>query len=95
MMKQKAKTMATTSFTTRLDTDLKQSLERIAQFEDRSASWVANRAIRSFVEEREATRELVQTGLELVASEAKGVSSSSVHEWLKGDEAAAFPKAGE
>ena len=95
MMKQKAKTMATTSFTTRLDTDLKQSLERIAQFEDRSASWVANRAIRSFVEEREATRELLQTGLELVTSNAKGVSSSSVHEWLRGDEAATFPQAGE
>ena len=87
--------MATTSFTTRLDTDLKQSLEQIAQFEDRSASWVANRAIRAFVEEREATRELVQTGLALVAREGEGVSSSAVHKWLKDDEQAAFPQAGE
>ncbi len=85
--------MPTTSFTTRLDTDLKRSLERIAQFEDRSASWVANRAIRSFVEEREATRELVETGLELVAQEAKGISPSAVHQWLKRDEQAEFPQA--
>lgn len=83
--------MGTTSFTTRIDTDLKQSLERIAQFEERSASWVANRAIRSFVEEREATRALLKTGLDLVSQGAKGISASSVHEWMNGDEKIAFP----
>lgn len=87
--------MGTTSFTTRIDTDLKQSLERIARFEDRSASWVANRAIRSFVEEREATRELLKTGLDLVAQESKGVSVSTIHEWMNGDENIAFPPAEE
>ena len=87
--------MGTTSFTTRLDTDLKQSLERIAQFENRSASWVAKSAIRSYVEEREATRKLVQIGLELVKQENQGISSTAVHKWLNGDERAEFSKAGE
>jgi len=87
--------MPTTSFTTRLDTDLKQSLERIAKFDDRSASWVANRAIRSFVEEREATRQLVETGLELVSQEAEGIAPSVVHQWLKTDGQAEFPKPGD
>lgn len=93
MRQTREQSMPTTSFTTRLDTDLKQSIERIAQFEDRSASWVANRAIRSFVEEREATRELVKTGLELVVKEAQGISPSAVHQWLKRDEQAEFPQA--
>lgn len=87
--------MGTTSFTTRIDTDLKQSLERIAQFEDRSASWVANQAIRSFIEEREATRELLKTGLALVAQDATAISASSVHQWMNGDDEKAFPQAGE
>jgi len=95
MRQTQEQSMSTTSFTTRLDTDLKQSLERIAKFDDRSASWVANRAIRSFVEEREATRQLIETGLELVSQEAQGISPSAVHQWLKGDGQAEFPKPGE
>ena len=85
-------TMPTASFTTRIDSDLKKSLERIAEYEDRSASWVANRAIKAFVEEREATRALVNTGLELVERGTQGVSSGAIHQWLKDDEAKPFPK---
>ena len=85
-------TMPTASFTTRIDSDLKKSLERIAEYEDRSASWVANRAIKAFVEEREATRALVNTGLELVERGTQGVPSGAIHQWLKDDEAKPFPK---
>ena len=54
--------MPTTTFSTRIDADLKQRLEQIAQYEDRSASYLANQAIRALVEEREATHALVRTG---------------------------------
>ncbi len=84
--------MATTSFTTRIDTDLKAQLDRIAQFEDRSASYMANQAIRAFVEERLATRELVETGLALVDRGAPSLRSDAVHDWLKADDDRAFPK---
>lgn len=83
--------MPTTSFTTRIDSDLKKSLEQIAQYEERSASWIANRAIKAFVEEREATRSLVEAGLELVSQNAPAISSGSVHQWLTDDETKAFP----
>lgn len=83
--------MPTTSFTTRIDSDLKRSLEQIAQYEERSASWIANRAIKTFVEEREATRSLVETGLELVSQNAPAISSGAVHQWLRDDEKKVFP----
>ena len=51
--------MPTAMFTARLDAELKAELERIARTEDRSASWVASEAIRAFVEERRAVRDLV------------------------------------
>ena len=58
--------MPTTTFTTRIDQDLKARLERIARLENRSASDVANRAIEAAVLEREATHELVDIGLQMV-----------------------------
>ena len=63
--------MPTASFTARIDADLKAELEAIARFEDRSASWLANRAIRNFVEERIATRELLRAGLALIEGDRK------------------------
>jgi predicted transcriptional regulator len=85
--------MPTTSFTTRIDVDLKSELETIARFEDRSASWLANQAIRNFVEERIATRELVRAGLGLIDRGAAGVEPAVVHAWLAADDDSAFPQA--
>ena len=48
--------------TARLDTELEAGRERIARVENRSASWVANQAIRAFMEERRAVRELALDG---------------------------------
>jgi len=73
-------------FTTRLDADLKAELERIARAEGRSASWVANRAIRAFIEERRAVRDLVDLGLEAVAREDPGVRPKTVHDWMVADD---------
>lgn len=78
--------MPTTSFTTRMDKDLKSELEQIARYEDRSASYIANQAIQAFVDERKATRELLDLGLEMIDQGAKGLSAQAIHHWMQGDE---------
>lgn len=84
--------MATTPFTTRIDRALKARLEEIARHEDRSASYLANQAIRALVEEREATYDLVRTALDLVETGAT-VSGAAVDAWLDAQERKAFPEA--
>ncbi len=82
--------MPTTSFTTRMDQNLKSELEKIARYEERSASYIANKAISAFVEERKLTHELVQTGLKL-ADQGISISESAVDEWMTGPDDAPFP----
>lgn len=84
--------MASTSFTHRMDPALKEELERIARFEDRSASYMANQAIRAFVAEREATRELVREGLRQVDGAGPSVSADEVRDWLLADDERPFPE---
>lgn len=86
------KPMPTASFTTRIDAELKAELEQIARFEDRSASYMANQAIRNFVEERKATRELVEIGLEMVERGAPGIPEEDIDAWLAADDEQPFPK---
>lgn len=83
--------MPTTPFTARIDQELKTELERIARYERRSAGFLAGQAIRNLVEERRATRELVETGLNLVEMDAPALSSEAFHAWLEGDNDAAVP----
>ena len=82
--------MATATFTTRLDVDVKKRLQKIAEYDRRSASFMANQAIMNFVEEREATRELVQTGLEL-ADKGVSISEQAIDAWMEGSEDVPFP----
>lgn len=84
--------MPTTPFTTRIDADLKAELERIAGHERRSASYMANMAIRNLVEERRATRELVALGLEMVRLGTPGIREEDVDAWLADDEERPFPE---
>ncbi len=73
--------------TNEIDAGLNQALEEIARFDKRSASDLADQAIRNLVEERVATRELVRHGLRLVdAGDVKAVDSAEVHRWLMSDE---------
>ena len=83
--------MPTASFTAHIDADLKAELETIARFEDRSASWLANQALRNFVDERIATRELLRAGLNLIESGAEGAAPDDVHRWLLADDERPFP----
>lgn len=83
--------MASISFTHRMDPDLKAELERIARFDDRSPADVANLAIRAFVEERQATRDLIREGLRQVEAGAPAAAADAVHDWLLSDEDRPFP----
>ena len=87
------RTMPTTPFTARIDQELKTELEQIARYERRSAGFIAGQAIRNLVEERRATRELVETGLKLVEMGAPSLSSQDFHAWLEADEDVSFPRA--
>ncbi|TPP11690.1 hypothetical protein [Rhizobium glycinendophyticum] len=79
--------------TTHIDSGLNQALEEIARFDNRSASDLADQAIRNLVEERLATRDLLRHGLHLVATgDIRAVDSAAVHDWLNSDEDT-FPKA--
>ena len=82
--------MATTTFTTRIDTKLKARLEEIAKSEDRSASYMANQAIQALVDERDATRELIETGMKLI-EKGVSISEAAVDAWLKAPEGTPFP----
>lgn len=85
--------MPTTPFTARIDQNLKAELEQIARYERRSAGFLAEQAIRNLVEERQATRKLIETGLKLVEMGAPALSSQAFHSWLESDEDAPFPRA--
>lgn len=87
------KPMPTTSFTTRIDADLKAELEQIARYEDRSASYMANQAIRNLVEERRATRELVELGLEMVDRGMASIPAQNIHDWMLAEDDRPFPQA--
>ncbi len=83
--------MPTTKFSTRMDEDLKARLERVAEFENRSTSYVANQAIKAVVEEREQTHELVKVGLQLV-DQGQAISEQAVDVWLRADGDTPFPE---
>lgn len=84
--------MATSTFTTRINSDLKAELERIARSERRSASFIANQAIENLVAERRATRELVEFGLQMVERGTPSIPAEDIHSWMRSeDEALPFP----
>jgi predicted transcriptional regulator len=74
--------MTTARFTLRLDPELKQWLEDEAELQDRSAGWLAKRAIETMKRASEARRQLVQ---DAVSEADKGVfvSSEAVHAWME------------
>lgn len=74
--------MTTVPFTMRLDKDLKSSLEAEAKLEDRSASYLATRAIKMLLEAKAAKRRLIE---EAVAEAGKGVfiSEEKMNAWVE------------
>lgn len=55
--------MATIPFTLRLDESLKQSLEAEAKIEDRSASYLATRAIKNMLDAKAAKRRMIDEAM--------------------------------
>jgi predicted transcriptional regulator len=84
--------MPTIPFTARIDQDLKTELDQIARYERRSAGFMANQAIRNLVEERKATRELIDTGLALIEMAAPSVPADEFHAWLSAEDDLPFPQ---
>ena len=84
--------MGTSIFSTRIDSDLKEELQRIAKAERRSVSFIANQAIENLVAERRATRELVELGMQLAEQGASIIPAEDSHSWiLAEDDTAPFP----
>ena len=87
--------MAATSLTTRMDSDLKQRLQKIAKLEDRSTSYIANQAIQALVEDREYTHGLIEIGLKQIEDGAS-ISHERMDAWMDAwaeGEDLPFPKA--
>ena len=55
--------MGTIPFTLRLDESLKQSLEAEAKIEDRSASYLATRAIKNMLDAKAAKRRMIEEAM--------------------------------
>lgn len=74
--------MPTVPFSLRIDTKLKSRLEKEAAREDRSAAYIAQKAITEFVEAREARRKILD---EAFAEADKGVfvSGEAVRKWME------------
>ncbi len=73
--------MSTVSFTFRIEKSLKKSLDLEAQAEDRSASYLASKAIKMMLELREEKKRAVQNAI-LEADKGIFVSQEAVHAWI-------------
>ena len=80
-------------FTARIDVDLKNRLQALAQREQRSTSQMANIAIDEFVRRKEAERRIIDAGLQLIET-GEAISAEAVNQWLlDGDVNTDFPEA--
>lgn len=72
--------------TVRLQTEVEQHLEAIAERLNRSKSWVINQALSEYIEKQQLEQERWKQTLEAMESAAQGkvVDASEVHRWLNG-----------
>jgi len=73
--------MSTSPYTFRMDTDLRKALEQEAQFEDRPAAQLANRAIRAMVEAKAAKRLAIEQAL-AEADTGIFISQKAMNNWM-------------
>jgi len=86
--------------TVRLQPEVEEGLEAVADKLHRTKSWVINQALREFLERQELEQERWQQTLQAMESVAKGkvVSGEAVHAWLNswgGSKELPPPKAGQ
>ncbi len=74
--------MPTTPFSIRIDTEIKSKLEREALLEDRSAGYIAQKAIADYLDAKEYKRECLR---EAIAEADKGVfiSEEAMDAWVE------------
>lgn len=72
--------------TVRLQTEVEQHLEAIADRLNRSKSWVINQALSEYIEKQQLEQERWKQTLEAMESAAQGkvADASEVHRWLNG-----------
>ncbi|WGT51457.1 CopG family ribbon-helix-helix protein [Thioclava nitratireducens] len=73
--------MGTSPYSIRLDDELRKSLEREAEIEDRSPAQLAVRAIRSMLEAKEAKRAAIDNALAR-AEEGAFISAEAMNAWI-------------
>ena len=74
--------MATVPFSIRLDEDIKARLEREAELEDRSASYIVQKAVGQYLDGKEYFRREMEAA---IAEADKGVfiSGEAMHRWME------------
>ena len=70
-------------FSIRLDETTKAKLEREAQLVDRSASYLAQKAIEAFVDAREYKREIIRASYEAALTEKAFISDKAMTAWVE------------
>ena len=75
------KSIASKPFSMRLDADLRARLEEEARQADRSASWVAARAIEVFLDARAEKRRAIEAAV-TEADKGVFVSSDAIDRWM-------------
>lgn len=74
--------MASSPFSLRLSPDLKERLDAAAESEDRSASYVATKAIEAFLDARDAKDREIHAAFR-EADKGVFVSQEAVHRWME------------
>lgn len=74
--------MATAPFTLRLDTKLKKRLEKEAKQQERSAGFIAAKAIERFLDAKQAELRIINAALK-EADKGDFVSSEAVDAWMQ------------
>lgn len=74
--------MASSPFSLRLSPELKERLDAVAESEDRSASYVATKAIEAFLDARDARDAAIKAAIE-EADKGIFVSSEAVDRWME------------
>lgn len=71
--------------TVRLQAEIEQHLDEIANRLQRSKGWVINQALAEYIEKQRVEQERWQQTLEAMESAAQGkvVDASEVHDWLR------------
>ena len=70
-------------FSIRMDKVLKEKLDREAAAEDRSASYMAHKAIEQFIDARAYKREVIMAAYEASLTEKEFISAEAMGAWVE------------